>query len=235
MCRRDRGNGGERMRQTREERAAKLHARYLAHREEIAARYAANREERRTYRQSRRDEIAAAGREYYAAHREEILTKARARYIAHREENPNAYARLHGTRMKYAATHREKLRAANRKHYATHRERILAKQSTYEASHRDIANVRNRNRQARKRAAGGVHTVAEWRALCEWFENKCLACGAKGKLSIDHVIPIAIGGTNDISNLQPLCKSCNSKKGIKGTDYRDPVLLSAFLEMIGSS
>ena len=42
----------------------------------------------------------------------------------------------------------------------------------------------------------------------------CAGCGCKDmKLTIDHVVPIVQGGTNDLSNLQMLCLSCNSSKG----------------------
>lgn len=41
----------------------------------------------------------------------------------------------------------------------------------------------------------------------------CNHCGATENLTIDHIIPIIKGGTNDLSNLQTLCSSCNSKKG----------------------
>lgn len=53
--------------------------------------------------------------------------------------------------------------------------------------------------------------------------RKCLACGSDKNISLDHVIPIKKGGVNDIGNLQPLCKSCNSKKGVKIIDYRTEV------------
>lgn len=35
---------------------------------------------------------------------------------------------------------------------------------------------------------------------------------AHGKLAIDHIVPIALNGVNDPTNLQVLCQACNSKK-----------------------
>ena len=43
----------------------------------------------------------------------------------------------------------------------------------------------------------------------------CQSCGQTGRkieLTIDHIIPLATGGSNDISNLQTLCRCCNTKK-----------------------
>lgn len=43
----------------------------------------------------------------------------------------------------------------------------------------------------------------------------CVSCESINDLSIDHVIPISKGGNNIKSNVQILCKSCNSKKSNK--------------------
>lgn len=44
---------------------------------------------------------------------------------------------------------------------------------------------------------------------------QCQHCGTTKDLVIDHVKPLIMGGTNDLDNLQILCKSCNSRKSDK--------------------
>lgn len=75
-------------------------------------------------------------------------------------------------------------------------------------------------RRGRVRGASGSFTLAEWEALCASYGGRCLACGALGALTIDHVVPLALGGSNDIGNLQPLCASHNQSKGARILDYR---------------
>jgi len=61
----------------------------------------------------------------------------------------------------------------------------------------------------------------EWLELCERYGNTCLCCREEKPLEPDHVIPVTWGGGNTIDNIQPLCKSCNRRKGNRhATDYR---------------
>lgn len=43
----------------------------------------------------------------------------------------------------------------------------------------------------------------------------CAHCSAVADLTIDHIAALANDGTNDIDNLQLLCRSCNSRKGAR--------------------
>lgn len=45
--------------------------------------------------------------------------------------------------------------------------------------------------------------------------GKCLYCGTTQQLTVDHIIAVTKGGSDDISNLQCLCFLCNVKKSNK--------------------
>jgi len=43
----------------------------------------------------------------------------------------------------------------------------------------------------------------------------CAHCGATEALTIDHIFPFSLGGSDHPANLQVLCQPCNSIKGVK--------------------
>jgi hypothetical protein len=55
-------------------------------------------------------------------------------------------------------------------------------------------------------------TEKEREEIFERDGRKCTYCGKTEDLTIDHIIPGSLGGTNDPTNLQVLCRSCNSVK-----------------------
>jgi len=77
-----------------------------------------------------------------------------------------------------------------------------------------------RDQQKRDWKGNGSFTEEEWNALCDRYGNICLSCGEEIVLTVDHVIPLSLSGTNTIENIQPLCLSCNCRKGTNVFDYR---------------
>ena len=56
--------------------------------------------------------------------------------------------------------------------------------------------------------------------LCE----VCYKLGlTNGAVEIDHIVPVSLGGNNDIANLQSICRECHEKKTARENAYRLPV------------
>jgi len=120
-------------------------------------------------------------------------------------------------KIKYKAAQLASLRAWER----DHPERDKERRKLYRMAQPERQKAIQKRRKKRLKANGGSHTAAEWAELCARYGGMCLACGSvTEQLTKDHVIPIMQGGQDCIDNLQPLCASCNSRKGGKRIDYR---------------
>ncbi len=45
--------------------------------------------------------------------------------------------------------------------------------------------------------------------------GKCVKCGGKENLELDHIIPVSKGGSSTEKNVQILCEKCNREKSVK--------------------
>lgn len=187
--------------QARAERAAKIEKYRAKEREYVESKKEHYQKLKRAHRQEHPENYEKALQRYREAHRDEINAKARER----RQQNLEHY------------------REIGRRSRDKHAEERNAYQRDYGKANRDKLTLFTNTRRARKLSAKGSHTDQEWQALKAFYDFKCLCCGKREpdiRLTRDHVIPLTIGGSDSIDNVQPLCARCNSKKNNKHIDYR---------------
>jgi len=61
------------------------------------------------------------------------------------------------------------------------------------------------------------------RRLAGRSSQECVNCKVFGKVTVDHILPISKGGSDDKTNLQFMCGPCNQAKGDKLPPGRNPV------------
>lgn len=108
------------------------------------------------------------------------------------------------------------------------RERIRQKAREQYYKNKQRVRVAVLNRIARIKNAGGKFTQAQIAEMFASQDGECVVCkfDISAKYHIDHIVPLAAGGSNDISNIQLLCPTCNMRKGRKSMDQ--------FLSLMGA-
>jgi 5-methylcytosine-specific restriction endonuclease McrA len=128
----------------------------------------------------------------YVENREQILARNKAWQDANLEAYKaaiNAWHKAHPARIK--AIHR-KWRETNPEGVKAHAHKTRAK----------------------RQKADGRHSAAEVKTLLEKQRGRCAYCriSIRPEYHVDHIVALANGGTNWISNIQLLCPPCNRRK-----------------------
>lgn len=116
-------------------------------------------------------------------------------------------------RQKWKEDNPERNKELAEKHKHTDKSKITRKNRKYE-----------RRQRLNNTPEGMRLTAKQWRMILTFYDNRCLCCGTDENITVDHIKPLALGGLNTASNIQPLCHRCNSLKRDKEIDYRNIIL-----------
>lgn len=130
--------------------------------------------------------------------------------------------------QRYRDKNKEKVNHAYKKWYKRNKhwhkswrlenkEKVLKASSFYRKRNPEKVNANNAKRRALKSECSGSHTAKDIANILKAQKNKCANClnRIKSGYHVDHVMPLALGGSNGPENLQCLCPTCNLKKHAK--------------------
>lgn len=168
-------------------------------------------------------------RKYYEENRENILEKERIRYIKKRsyllayqkdyaEKNPE---KIKQRKKSYYITNKDKCLDRNRSNYIKNKDKINTLNAKWKKLNPDIVNAYNQKRRSIKKKSGGSFTKYDLKKIFISQMGKCACCDKdiSSKYHIDHIKPLAKGGSNWPENIQLLSPACNLQKGTK--TFRD--------------
>jgi 5-methylcytosine-specific restriction endonuclease McrA len=108
----------------------------------------------------------------------------------------------------------EQARERRRRYYRSNREHELELMRQWQEHNRDrAAALKSAARLARRAAVGRASADAIAARVAMWG-GMCWLCGVEAT-EIDHVKPIAAGGSGWPANLRPICSPCNRSKGAR--------------------
>jgi 5-methylcytosine-specific restriction endonuclease McrA len=131
----------------------------------------------------------------------------RARAITYRQNNLEA---CNQRRLAWKQANKEKNVASAVAYGRRNPEKRAKATKKYRESNRELYNHYSLQRKAKLMNCKSYQVTDQ--ELRKLYSNACVACGSTKRQSLDHIIPIDLGGSHSIGNLQTLCLSCNSSK-----------------------
>jgi 5-methylcytosine-specific restriction endonuclease McrA len=112
----------------------------------------------------------------------------------------------------------EKVAATKKRYAERHPDRRKKSKAAWQSANKDRMLAHGHNRRAKIKSVGGKISLTLKDSLYKLQKGKCACCKedlSKKKPHLDHIMPIARGGSNTDENMQLLCSSCNQSKNAK--------------------
>ncbi len=162
-------------------------------------RYAANSENRKEYFKKRRvdnpEKIKAIEAKSRAANKEKVMAR----------------------RAKWSKANRSRISAKNAEWHAANAERRNADNAKRRIENHLAYRIYKHARRAREASAEGRLSPGLHDRLMKAQRGKCVCCGKPlgTDYHLDHIMPLALGGSNTDDNIQLLRAKCNLQKNAK--------------------
>lgn len=152
----------------------------------------------------------AAAKDWYAANKEITFQRAMEWKLA----NPEKVKASGAARYQ---KDKDRIAKVGSAWHEKNKDRINARKSAWRKANPDAIRRGNHNRRFRKSVNGGRLSPGITQKLMKLQQGKCAICkiGIKSEVHLDHIMPLALGGTNTDQNTQLLCPRCNLRKGAK--------------------
>lgn len=173
----------------------------------------------------RRERVRIAQKKWREENRETVREYNRTYQNAYRSRNPHLYERARvriQEKRESDPSYVERERAKGRERYRENPEHYREKSRRRQRAEPETFATYARQRRGRIANAGGTHTKEDVEAINKRQKYKCAECGVstRYKYDVDHIMPLALGGSNAASNLQILCPTCNrSKSALHPIDF----------------
>lgn len=148
---------------------------------------------------------------YGIAYRVANPDKAKADEASYRKRN---HARIKAINAAYWVSNKEKIKARKAVYQAANPEKARVACAAWGKLNREKTRIYCRNRRARKFKAGGTLSQGLASRLFTLQRGKCPCCGLPlgDNYHLDHIMPLALGGSNTDDNIQLLRAICNRQK-----------------------
>lgn len=135
----------------------------------------------------------------------------------------------YAARVKADPVKSARLTAARREYDRANRERHRLRLNEWRANNPDAYAAQKAARRAREAGAEGFYTPEDIQRIHKDQRGRCAICKTKLTKSYhrDHIISLYHGGSNWPSNIQLLCRPCNTRKNRK-----DPIEFARELGML---
>lgn len=174
---------------------------------------------RKEYRSRNVDKLKAKDAEYYARNAARVKANVAEYRKANREKLSAAVAAYKAANIEEISTYQAEYR---RRYKVENPEKYAACKKAWAAANPESLRLKGHRR--RVKAAGGKLSKGLISALFALQKGRCACCGAdlsQTGYHVDHIMPLALGGSNTDDNVQLLTPACNLRKGaMHPDDYR---------------